>query len=156
MRKQDGGKKLYEYDRVFRPAADQEEVFADVQPLVQSVMDGYNVCIFAYGQTGSGKTYTMEGVPDNRGVTYRSFEELFKVASESWGVYKYEFKVCMTEIYNETVRDLLVKKGTDNSKHEIKQDEDGFTYVTDLTYQTVGGPKEFVEVMSIGSNDESS
>lgn len=155
LRKQDGGKKLYEYDRVFRPAADQEEVFADVQPLVQSVMDGYNVCIFAYGQTGSGKTYTMEGVPDNRGVTYRSFEELFKVASESWGVYKYEFKVCMTEIYNETVRDLLVKKGTDNSKHEIKQDEDGFTYVTDLTYQTVGGPKEFVEVMSIGSKNRS-
>jgi len=35
------------------------EVFADTQPLIRSVMDGYNVCIFAYGQTGSGKTYTM-------------------------------------------------------------------------------------------------
>lgn len=35
------------------------EVFSDTQPLVRSVLDGYNVCIFAYGQTGSGKTYTM-------------------------------------------------------------------------------------------------
>lgn len=35
------------------------EVFIDTQPLVRSVMDGYNVCIFAYGQTGSGKTHTM-------------------------------------------------------------------------------------------------
>lgn len=36
-----------------------DEVFKDTQPLIRSVMDGYNVCIFAYGQTGSGKTHTM-------------------------------------------------------------------------------------------------
>lgn len=30
-----------------------------MQPLIRSVLDGYNVCIFAYGQTGSGKTHTM-------------------------------------------------------------------------------------------------
>lgn len=35
------------------------QIYADTQPLVRSVLDGYNVCIFAYGQTGSGKTYTM-------------------------------------------------------------------------------------------------
>lgn len=35
------------------------DVFSDTQPLIRSVLDGYNVCIFAYGQTGSGKTYTM-------------------------------------------------------------------------------------------------
>lgn len=35
------------------------EVFIDTQPLIRSVLDGYNVCIFAYGQTGSGKTFTM-------------------------------------------------------------------------------------------------
>ena len=36
-----------------------EEVFLDTQPLIRSVLDGFNVCIFAYGQTGSGKTFTM-------------------------------------------------------------------------------------------------
>lgn len=27
--------------------------------MVQSFLDGNDVCIFSYGQTGSGKTYTM-------------------------------------------------------------------------------------------------
>lgn len=35
------------------------ELFNDVQPLVQSALDGYNVSIFGYGQTHSGKTHTM-------------------------------------------------------------------------------------------------
>ena len=42
----------YSYDAVFGGDSSQEEVFAEVQPVVTSVMDGYNVCIFAYGQTG--------------------------------------------------------------------------------------------------------
>lgn len=35
------------------------ELFSEVQPFVQSALDGYNVSIFAYGQTHSGKTHTM-------------------------------------------------------------------------------------------------
>ena len=44
---------------IFQCDMSTEEVFLDTQPLIRSVLDGYNVCIFAYGQTGSGKTYTM-------------------------------------------------------------------------------------------------
>lgn len=35
------------------------DIFQDLQPLVQSALDGFNVSIFAYGQTGAGKTFTM-------------------------------------------------------------------------------------------------
>ena len=36
--------------KVFGLEAKQETVYAEVSPLVISVMDGYNACIFAYGQ----------------------------------------------------------------------------------------------------------
>lgn len=51
----------YEFDRVFGARSSQVEVFDEVSPLVQSAIDGFNVCVFAYGQTGSGKTHTMDG-----------------------------------------------------------------------------------------------
>jgi kinesin family member C1 len=45
----------FAFDRVFSPNETQESVFNQMGDLVQSVLDGFNVCIFAYGQTGSGK-----------------------------------------------------------------------------------------------------
>ncbi len=53
-------------------------MFGEVEPLVTSVLDGYNVCIMAYGQTGSGKTHTMEGPETDPGVNQRALQELFR------------------------------------------------------------------------------
>lgn len=75
--------------------------------MVISVLDGYNVCIFAYGQTGTGKTFTMEGTKGNRGVNYRTLEELFKIAKERSESYTYDISVSVLEVYNEQIRDLL-------------------------------------------------
>ena len=40
--------KTWEFDEVFSPAQSTSDLFKEVEPLVTSVMDGYNVCIFAY------------------------------------------------------------------------------------------------------------
>lgn len=91
-------------------------MFAQTAPIVISVLDGYNVCIFAYGQTGTGKTFTMEGTPENRGVNYKTLEELFRVSKERSGTMKYELLVSMLEVYNEKIRDLLVEKSNEPVK----------------------------------------
>ncbi|KAJ1441202.1 P-loop containing nucleoside triphosphate hydrolase [Sesbania bispinosa] len=79
-------RRVFSFNKVFGTSVTQEQIYADTQPLVRSVLDGYNVCIFAYGQTGSGKTYTMSG-PDlmseeTWGVNYRALRDLFHISRE--------------------------------------------------------------------------
>ncbi|KAL1210838.1 Kinesin-like protein KIN-14H [Cardamine amara subsp. amara] len=96
-----------------------EAVFAQTKPLIQCVLDGYNVCILAYGQTGSGKTYTIMGTePDKMGelhaksgLNYRALTELFNLSSKRKETFSYSVSVQMLEIYNEKLRDLLAPTG---------------------------------------------
>ncbi|XP_058001634.1 kinesin-like protein KIN-14T isoform X2 [Hevea brasiliensis] len=106
----DNKSKNYSFDRVFHPDSSQDEVFSEVEPVIKSVLDGYNACIFAYGQTGTGKTFTMEGRSDAPGVVPRTFQELFKQAVES--NHSFLIRFSMLEIYMGNLRDLLVPKPT--------------------------------------------
>ena len=81
-------------------------MYVDASPLVTSVLDGYNVCIFAYGQTRT-RTFTMEGTESNRGVNYRTLEELFNIAEERKEIVTYDLSVSVLEVYNEQIRDLF-------------------------------------------------
>ncbi|KAK9005781.1 hypothetical protein V6N11_043201 [Hibiscus sabdariffa] len=105
------GRKVFQFNRVFGPTATQDDVFSDTQPLIRSVMDGYNVCIFAYGQTGSGKTYTMSGPSGGStkdlGINYLALNDLFEISNQRKDIITYEIRVQMVEIYNEQIRDLL-------------------------------------------------
>lgn len=138
-----GNKFEFLYDRVFQPKSTQAEVFEEISQLIQSALDGYNVCIFAYGQTGSGKTYTMEGGsvedPDSQGMIPRAVVQIFdnvnELKAKGW---QYSMEGSFLEIYNETIRDLL-GNGKDDLKHEIKLTgtTSNDVTVTNLTLVTV-------------------
>ncbi|KAL5844528.1 hypothetical protein ACOSQ3_010582 [Xanthoceras sorbifolium] len=144
-------KKIFKFDRVYTPKDGQVEVFADASPMVISVLDGYNVCIFAYGQTGSGKTFTMEGTEQNRGVNYRTLEQLFRTVEERKETSTYNIFVSVLEVYNEQIRDLLATSPT-SKKLEIRQTSEGAHHVPGITEAKVENIKEVWEVLQAGSN----
>lgn len=156
----------FSFDHVFGPQTSQAQVFEEISQLVQSALDGYNVCIFAYGQTGSGKTFTMEGpstdhliLKDNSGMIPRAVEQIFETAGalveKGW---KFDIEVSFLEIYNETIRDLLNNNGANKDvKHDIRMTSSNSNevYVTELTIVKVANQQETYNLLKKASHNRS-
>ncbi|XP_044284307.1 kinesin-like protein KIF25 [Varanus komodoensis] len=151
-------------DRVYSPADSQATVFADVSPLLTSLLDGYNVCIMAYGQTGSGKTYTMLGPhsDDNfffpmeddpeLGIIPRATEEVFRLLSER-PLESHCVEVSVVEVYNNEVFDLLAKDNsgrTSGVRRDIITNKEGKSDIPLLTHEPVEDAAEFLELVHKG------
>ena len=122
-------------------------MFGELSQLIQSALDGYNVCVFAYGQTGSGKTFTMEGGEDEEeqaGMIPRTIRRIFEAKEQlkekSWA---YRLHASFLEIYNEDIRDLLATEK--DLKYEIKGGAN--MTVTNLTVEEVMSEARVVELL---------
>eukprot|EP00049_Salpingoeca_infusionum_P000901 m.43374 g.43374 ORF g.43374 m.43374 type:complete len:272 (-) comp10778_c0_seq5:697-1512(-) len=143
----------FEFDRAFGAEDDNERVFLELQTLVTSFIDGYNVCVFAYGQTGSGKTHTMLG-PDGvlkvsgaDGVVFRCTDEVFKLCSERQTECTTELSVTVVEIYNDKIRDLI---GDPEESHQVVTTGDHGVYVPSLHSTNVTTKEEVIELINHG------
>ncbi|XP_012974931.2 kinesin-like protein KIFC3 isoform X1 [Mesocricetus auratus] len=143
----------FELDKVFSPWASQQDVFQEVQALITSCIDGFNVCIFAYGQTGAGKTYTMEGTPDNPGINQRALQLLFSEVQEKACDWQYNITVSAAEIYNEVLRDLLGKEPQEKLEIRLCPDGSGQLYVPGLTEFQVQSVDDINKVFEFGYNN---
>ncbi|KAG5481155.1 hypothetical protein CUR178_06387 [Leishmania enriettii] len=152
-----GRPKLFEFDEVYPPTVTQARVFEDTSPLIDSVVDGYNVCIFAYGQTGSGKTFTMNGSEgENKGINTRALERLFEIIEERKETETSSVTVSVLEIYCEQIRDLLAtKKEAAGMTYEVKQGGPFGTYVTNLKEIPVTSPGEISGIMATAQTHRS-
>ncbi|XP_049935600.1 kinesin-like protein KIN-14L [Nymphaea colorata] len=156
LKQQKDQPKTFQFNKVFGPTSTQDDVYMDTQPLIRSVMDGYNVCIFAYGQTGSGKTYTMCGTSTSSrkdlGINYKALDDLFKISQERKDYVKYEVQVQMVEIYNEQVRDLLAEDPS-TTKLEIRSSTCNGLNVPDASLHLVQCPTDIHNLMSLGQKN---
>lgn len=143
--------KQHIYDCVFGENATQEHVFEDTRYLVQSAVDGYNVCIFAYGQTGSGKTFTIYGSDSNPGLTTRAIAELFKILRRDGNKFSFSLKAYMVELYQDTLVDLLLTKSAKRPKLDIKKDSKGMVVVENATVIPISTFEELKCIIQRGS-----
>ncbi|CAH1114393.1 unnamed protein product [Psylliodes chrysocephalus] len=145
--------KIFTYDSVYDECSTQQNIYDEtVRPLVASVLDGYNGCVFAYGQTGTGKTYTMEGIDidDDKGIVPRAFEQIWSHIDRKTGV-EFLVSVRYLEIYMEEIRDLLRIKN--NKTHELREVTGQGVVVTNLHSQTCQSAKDMLRAMKIGNQN---
>ena len=145
----------FAFDRVFNPTTANTDIFEEISQLVQSALDGYNVCIFCYGQTGSGKTYTMSS---EDGMIPLAVNQIYETASglkeKGW---TYSMEGSFVEVYNENLNDLLGKADDiDKKKLEIRHDKERCkTTVTDLTSLTLDSPSTVSSLLKRASANRS-
>ena len=140
------GTKEFVYDHCFGPESTQEEIFEDTRNLIQSSLDGFNVCVFAYGQTGSGKTFTMVGSEEHPGIVRRTISEIFGYIERNKGKMKLNVKLYMVELYRDNLLDLLRDKKKKEQKLEIKKDKKGTVFVKNATIVNVQSAQELFKL----------
>lgn len=152
--KREFDRKSFIFDSVFDTNSIQKDVYAKIaEPVVTSVLQGYNGTIFAYGQTGTGKTFTMIGSSgENRGVIPRSAMQIFSHVQQST-THSYQVKVGFLQLYMEMLQDLL--SPDENKVIRIREDPDEGVYLTGISWATVNNVKQCMDLLSVGDRNRS-
>ncbi|KAH6609993.1 kinesin family member 18/19 [Trichoderma cornu-damae] len=137
---------VFAFDRVFDDNTTQAEVYeGTTRSLLDSVLDGYNATVFAYGATGCGKTHTITGTAQHPGIIFLTMQELFEKIEERSQEKQTELTLSYLEIYNETIRDLLVPGGSKVGL-ALREDSNQAVAVPGLTSHR---PRDVQEVMDM-------
>ncbi|KAF4450938.1 kinesin family member 18/19 [Fusarium austroafricanum] len=138
---------VFAFDRVFDENTTQSDVYeGTTRTLLDSVLDGYNATVFAYGATGCGKTHTITGTSQHPGIIFMTMQELFEKIEERKQDKQTELSLSYLEIYNETIRDLLVPGGGGKAGLMLREDSNQAVSVSGLTSHH---PKDVQEVMDM-------
>jgi hypothetical protein len=151
--------KSFTFDATFDKDSSQANVYEKTaRRIVDATLNGFNGTVFVYGQTGTGKTFSMQGIPSNpelRGIIPTCFNQIFDHISATQHK-KFLVRISFLEIYNEEVKDLLVKPSKNpKSGLELKENPDSGVYVKDLSATVVKSVEEMQFLMDAGNKNRS-
>eukprot|EP00931_Biecheleriopsis_adriatica_P061652 TRINITY_DN3707_c0_g2_i1.p1 TRINITY_DN3707_c0_g2~~TRINITY_DN3707_c0_g2_i1.p1 ORF type:complete len:736 (+),score=103.82 TRINITY_DN3707_c0_g2_i1:44-2251(+) len=93
--------------------SDQTEVYRMIgEEAAQSVLRGFNTCIFSMGQTGTGKSHTLIGTPDDPGLLPRLVNRVLEARQRC--------KLTCFEIHMDCIRDLLANATMKQNSSEMR------------------------------------
>ena len=113
--------------KVVGPDMPTDACWSEMEPLVQSVLDGDDACVLAYGATGSGKTHTMLGEAALRaeGGAQASYEDAGLITLTANYLLQQApsgttLDISILEVYGESIRDLLSMADESRKKSNSK------------------------------------
>ncbi|KAI5787587.1 P-loop containing nucleoside triphosphate hydrolase protein [Peziza echinospora] len=151
------GKKVkdirFGFDRVFDENVTQEDVYeGTTRGLLDNVLDGYNATVFAYGATGCGKTHTISGNPQQPGIIFLTCKELFQRIDALKDEKEVQLTLSYLEIYNETIRDLLIEGGS-SKVLALREDSNQAIAVAGLSTHCPKNVHEVMDIIMMGNNN---
>jgi len=124
----------YEFDGIMASDVSQQDVYAEVEAICASVVEGFRICVMSYGQANAGKTHTMLGdlvqsnknhsvLIENEGIHLRATKQLFSLLEHSKGQFEHTVTMNLVEVHNEKLTDLLAGTdfGEENGKVETRK-----------------------------------
>ena len=144
---------VFTFDSVISPEQTNKDIFDNlIKQNLTSLLKGINISIFAYGQTSTGKTFTMKGESkSNDGLIPLCIKEIFNsLNSAESNITKSLVKVSYTEIYNETVNDLI---DTNKKNLEIRESPNKGIFVNNLSEIVVTNVDKAMQILNKGENN---
>ncbi|KAK5134009.1 hypothetical protein LTR08_007014 [Meristemomyces frigidus] len=142
------------FDRVFDDNTTQGDVYeATTKNLLDSVLDGYNATVFAYGATGCGKTHTITGTAQQPGIIFLTMQELFEKIGELATEKDSEVTLSYLEIYNETIRDLMVPGAGGKSGLMLREDASQAVSVAGLSSHKPQNVEQVMDMVILGNSN---
>ena len=144
---------VFSFDYIITPSQTTGDLFENlIKKNITSLLKGINISIIAFGQTNSGKTFTMKGEPKaNDGLIFLSIKEIFNLLnSNESNITKPLIKMSFSEIYNETVNDLI---DTNKKNLEIRESPKG-VYINNLSEYTISNYEKALQILNKLENNK--